>query len=94
MTLDEQIEILQALKDGKKILVSWKDHNQFHERYDEHLDLNFNDCDYKVAPNKPREFYINIYTRDMTVYTTQERADQCAADTRLECVRVVEKLND
>jgi hypothetical protein len=94
MTLQEQRDILQAALDGKTIqyriaLRSWRNVNNPFVRF------NFRSTEYRVKP-EPREFYVNIYGSGSKnrIHSTRERADQQAAHTRLECIKVREVLED
>jgi len=80
MSIDEQIAILQAYKEGKTIVCSNKEHPILGfetdiKRGGSHYSFNFADIEYSVKP-EPREFWIVIpEAGDQTIYSDEGAAN-------------------
>ena len=97
MTPDEQIAVIAAERDGKKISKQWKNYVGWMDKSpDEEFD--FERCEYRIRPEppKPREWFVNEYresTSFESLHETREEADKNAGWTRIRCVRLVEDLS-
>lgn len=96
-TVEEAIEVLQALREGKQVQFfletsnSWVD--SMHVVPSQNLLPNFTDCKYRVKP-EPREFYINIYSNNNgLIYNTQKEAEDICGDTG-KTIKVIEVIED
>ena len=76
MNIDEMIEVLQAMKEGKKILIRenapsycWRDYVYS----DNTGGMNFVVFEFKVKP-EPREFYVNIDRTGLYTHKTEKEA--------------------
>lgn len=92
-TLDEQIAVMQAAKEGKPIQYRVDIGNGKWE--DCHAPAwNWTACDYRVKPNPPREFWLNIAESGVTgFYRSRESADRQPMD-RIECIHLREVFDD
>ena len=76
-TIDEAIEILQAMKAGKKIQYS----NPEREHWANYISMslpNFQHFLYRIKP-EPKEIWVNEYaTGDPVVHSTEKDARKCA----------------
>lgn len=95
MTHDEIIAVVAAHRDGKDIeakhheALVWNLITNGHPRWD------FPSYDYRIAPPKPREWWINIYPdgSKSRLHASKQIADDVAHARRTECVHVREVLD-
>jgi hypothetical protein len=90
LDIDYQISILQAYKGGKEILCKYKRGNGPWIPVTNY-NFNFNMFDYKIAPKKPREFWVNIYTDGLrSLCESKEIAKTNMLKNCIECIHLKE----
>jgi hypothetical protein len=100
MTIQEQIKILQAIADGKKIERYKKDPLQQQwepvlcplDIINGYKCLDFIKYSYRIKP-EPRTFWVNQYKDSFgDLYTTEEEAKSKSIDTKVRIIKLVEVL--
>lgn len=91
MTIQEQIDVMTAFRDGKDIEI-----RALSEREWEPCSAplwNFTEFDYRVKP-EPRRFFRNLYDNGdfAGFYHTKEQANACASPRMVRVVEFVEVL--
>ena len=63
-TTAQKIEIMQAFADGKTIEYKCKGHDRWGEARTPQWNWSAND--FRIKPEPPREFWVNVYTNGLT----------------------------
>ena len=84
-TLDEQIAVMQAARDGAEIECANLGDIEWQKKMSELNSWNWLEVDYRVKP-QPQVFYVNKYPH--TGHRSREDAESSAQPDRIACIRI------
>ena len=90
-TIDEAIEILQAMKEGKIIQFYIPNSGKWLKK--SNLFPEFNSTTYRIKP-EPKVIWVNEYNTEYTVYDSKEEAEECACNPVRKTIKYQEVIDE